>query len=57
MEIYHVLPIDDLKPHTESGMYCKCQPEIIEREFVTMVVHYSYDGREFFEENGIPKGH
>jgi hypothetical protein len=59
-EIYHILPVDDLKPHTESGKYCKCQPVISESHDNTghtLVIHNSYDGREFFERDAIPRGH
>ena len=44
----HIIPVDDLKPHTESK-HCKCKPEIQRTENGTLIVHYSYDGREFFE--------
>jgi hypothetical protein len=25
---YHVLPLDDLKPHVEPGLTCWCSPKI-----------------------------
>lgn len=47
--IVHVLPVDDLKEHTETDD-CECHPRI---EYVgdggKLVVHNSYDGREFLE--------
>jgi hypothetical protein len=48
--IAHIIPVDDLKPHTESK-YCKCKPNIQHGDSYILVVHYSYDGREFFEDN------
>lgn len=47
--IYHVLPNNDLKQHTESGYGCKCAPEIRRDGDGVLVIHNSYDGREFFE--------
>lgn len=53
----HVLPVDDLKPHIESAA-CKCQPRVdTVRNGNRVVVHNSYDGREFFEEAEEDKGH
>lgn len=54
-EIYHVLPVNDLKPHSESGTRCKCDPVISEDHDGTghtLVIHNSYDGREFWESEG-----
>jgi len=57
LEIYHVVPIDDIKPHVESGTHCPCQPEIRpEPPYGQLVIHNAWDGREFYEESG-PKGH
>lgn len=46
----HVLPVNDLKEHTESDD-CECQPRV---EYVgeggKVVVHNSYDGREYWEQ-------
>lgn len=46
----HVLPVHDLKEHTESED-CACHPRV---SFVDgggkVVVHNSYDGREFLEQ-------
>jgi hypothetical protein len=59
-EIYHVLPVNDLKPHTDTGIRCVCQP-VISRNHDntghTLVIHNSYDGREFFEKDAAPRGH
>ncbi len=43
---YHILPLDDTKPHIESEV-CKCAPSV--REKGRLIVHNSFDGREFFE--------
>lgn len=47
---WHILPIDDLKPHLEKST-CECLPrvEVLENGNL-MVVHNSYDGREHIEE-------
>jgi len=51
---YHVVPENDLKPHIESGIYCHCDPEVrLEPPYGRLVIHNSYDGREFFENEGI----
>lgn len=42
----HVLPLFDLKLHLNS-LACKCKPLIKDE----IIVHNSFDGREFFEEN------
>lgn len=50
MSTVHVLPLDDLKEHTQSDD-CECHPKI---EYVgeggKVVVHNAYDGREFWEQ-------
>ena len=48
MAIVHVLPVDDLKPHEESST-CKCEPRIEIVEGGMLVVHNSWDGREWVE--------
>ena len=46
----HIIPINDLMEHEESTT-CECHPQIEIRENGDiMVVHNSYDGREFIEE-------
>lgn len=42
----HILPVNDLKPHSESTT-CECLPsiEMLENGEI-MVVHNSFDGRE-----------
>lgn len=51
----HVLPVDDLRPHIETGTYCHCKPRIEREGGGTVVVHNAYDGREFYE-NDESKG-
>ena len=45
----HVIPLNDLKPHVESGEWCHCQPRIDRSEREPIVTHNAYDGREFAE--------
>ena len=46
----HILPVNDLKEHEELTT-CKCKPRIeILDDGEIMVVHNSYDGREYIEE-------
>jgi hypothetical protein len=47
--VIHVLPINDVKPHVEAGFYCHCKPRIDGE----LVIHNSYDGREFYEEDEL----
>lgn len=49
MNNIHVIPIDDLKPHIEKGLYCKCNPRIDSYTNGKIIIHNSWDGREFFE--------
>lgn len=47
--IWHVIPINDLKEHVEQST-CLCSPCVqILDEGDLLVVHNSYDGREFNE--------
>ena len=46
----HILPLNDLKEHEELTT-CECKPRIeILDDGEIMVVHNSYDGREYIEE-------
>jgi hypothetical protein len=49
MSIFHVIPINDDKEHTESSV-CKCHPvaETLESGDI-LIVHNSFDGREYVE--------
>ena len=46
---YHVLPIDDLKEHTEDTT-CECHPKVLHENGNMIIVHNSFDGREFKEQ-------
>ncbi len=58
--ITHILPIDDLKEHSEEivnhlGLLvpmCECQPKV-KQEYMSeeiLIIHSSFDGREALEE-------
>ena len=44
----HILPVNDLKPHTEDST-CECKPrvEIVSGEMI--IIHNAFDKREFLE--------
>lgn len=44
MQRCHLVPCDDLRPHAERGINCKCAPSI--QQDGELVVHYAFDGRE-----------
>lgn len=44
----HVIPVDDLKEHTEDST-CECAPTVFTENGEMIFVHNSYDGREFDE--------
>ena len=44
----NIIPTNDLKEHEESTT-CQCKPKIIENNGEIIVVHNSYDGREYVE--------
>lgn len=46
IDTYHVYPVNDLKLH-DLNQHCHCCPAI--KENGMLIVHNSYDGREFFE--------
>ena len=48
----HIIPIGDLKEHTEQST-CECMPsaEVVNGE--TIIIHYSYDGREYSESERV----
>ena len=50
-ENIHVVPIGDLRPHTETGYDCECDPktEVTENDPV-LVIHNAFDGRDIIEE-------
>lgn len=44
--IIHIVPIDDLKEHTDEST-CECGPEVeILESGDIMIIHNAYDGRE-----------
>jgi hypothetical protein len=45
----HILPIDDLEPHIESGTSCKCNPKVEIEEGELIVIHNAFDLREVVE--------
>ena len=49
-EIWHILPINDLKEHTESS-YCECDPTVdVQDSGNVLVIHNAFDGREAVEQ-------
>ena len=44
--IYHIVPTNDIKPHSDL-VTCKCKPT--PSEDGKLIIHNSWDGREFFE--------
>lgn len=50
MAIFHITPINDLEPHDEEGMMCKCEPKASFNDQGHMIItHNSFDGRELLE--------
>ncbi len=50
MEIIHVYPVNDARPHLTDGEDCPCNPrsEVVEGGNI-VVTHNSWDGREYIE--------
>ena len=48
-ETIHVVPLNDLKEHIDS-VACRCRPSVEMVKRSRVVIHNSFDGREFFEE-------
>jgi hypothetical protein len=48
MSTWHILPIDDLKPHEEAST-CPCHPEVKVEGGDLLVIHNAFDGREGVE--------
>ena len=46
--MYNILPINDLKEHLEDST-CECRPKIIYENGEMIIIHNSFDGREFIE--------
>lgn len=59
----HIVPINDLAPHDDSGVCtCWCQPRVETLDPQTgasypegahLVIHHSADGRELVERHGL----
>lgn len=45
----HIIPINDLKTHTEVGSQCECKPSVKIENGEIIVIHNSFDGREGVE--------
>lgn len=55
-EPIHVYPLNDQKPHILIGTLCQCQPSL--QEYGSVIIHYSFDGREFYEADNVAvRGH
>jgi len=46
--MFNILPTNDIKIHTENST-CECNPKIIFENEEMIIIHNSYDGREFRE--------
>ena len=53
----HIVPLNDLKPHDETGTHCHCEPNVFWNDPKTgetfvepIVLHRAFDGRELVEE-------
>ncbi len=54
-EVFHVMPVNDLKEHSESHTCC-CVPTLKNESGNVIVLHNSFDGRENFEwDNDVVK--
>lgn len=47
--MYNILPINDINTHIEDST-CKCNPKVIFASGEMIIIHNSFDGREFKEE-------
>ena len=49
IDVYHVIPINDIEEHSEKDG-CKCKPTIeVMKNGNVVIVHNSFDGREAVE--------
>jgi hypothetical protein len=46
IDVIHVLPIDDLKEHSENSTECECEPSLQFSGNSAIITHNAYDGRE-----------
>lgn len=51
IDAIHILPIEDLKDHTDLGDDCWCMPRIELVAGTKLIVHNSLDHREYFEKD------
>jgi hypothetical protein len=47
--MYNILPVGDLKEHTEDTT-CECRPRVIYEDGEMIVIHNAYDHRELKEQ-------
>ena len=47
----HVLPVNDIGLHADSGVHCNCNPTVEWVDGTALVVHNAFDGRELFNES------
>jgi hypothetical protein len=45
----HVIPVNDLEPHTDHGYNCPCNPFVDCDGDNVLVVHNAFDGRDIIE--------
>lgn len=48
-DVWHLVPVNDLREHETNGLRCWCKPELEEEKDGTIVVHNALDGREQYE--------
>ena len=51
----HVLPVDDILPHYEDGK-CWCDPVTEDVCGSLIIIHNSFDGREYSEPKSLETG-
>lgn len=49
IEKYHILPINDIKPHKDIGFDCPCKPKIQIIYGKILIIHNAFDCREYKE--------
>jgi len=47
----HILPVNDIRLHSEVGIYCHCNPRVENTDGEVVVIHNAFDGREMFEDS------
>lgn len=50
-----VVPENDLKPHDRTSTTCHCQPRVTFENGEMIIIHNSFDKREFEEEGGMER--